>query len=153
MSFVRQMVLSLVAVALFAGPAAAQTHWTRLLQTRTGEMIAIAYAHVGDNPDTLVSNLGYPYVVYGVLHGRPEGYYVQRFRTSCDASGSSGTTWGFVRWDDGSESRDSLFDLMPEGWGRHFAEEIHCDGYRLGASVEGRAEALIALRLWQTTPP
>lgn len=149
MSLIRQMVLSLVAVALLAGPAAAQTYWASAFETRTGEQMAAFHAYVGDRP-----NATYPYRVYGVLRSRPEGYFWQSFRTPCDGSAGFASSWGFVRWDDGAQSGgSSLFDLLPEGVGQSFAQAVHCAGYKGPGSVEGRDEALERLRDWQQAAP
>lgn len=147
MSLIRQMVLSFAAVALFAGPAAAQTYWANAFETRTGEMMPVFHAYVGDRPGST-----YPYIVYGVLRSRPEGYFWQSFRTPCgERSAGFASSWGFNLWDNGGQGNNarSLFDLIPEGGDDYFAKLVHCDGHRGQGSVEGRTEALKRLRAWQ----
>lgn len=144
MCFVRQMVLSLVAVALFAGPAAAQTHWITLPVTRSGETMAVSYAAVDGY---------YPHVAYGVLRSRPEGYFRQWFLMDCSKGSVVASNWTFVRWSGGPEAGHTrLLDLMPEAEGLQFARAIQCDGYRSPTFVQGRDEALRLLREFQTTP-
>lgn len=144
MSFVRQMVLSLLAVALFAGPAVAQTHWITFSQTHSGETMAVSYA---------AADGYYPYVAYGVLRSRPEGYFRQWFLMDCSKDSVVASNWTFVRWSGGPEAGHSrLLDLMPEADARNFARAIQCDGYQSPTFVQGRDEALRLLREFQATP-
>lgn len=151
MSLVRHTLLSFAALALFAGPAEAQTYWGNFIETRSGEIMGIVHAYVGDRP-----NASYPYEVIGALRSRPEGYFWQQFRTTCDGSSGSSSSWGFVRWEDRAQlggQRDGLFGLLPEGIGEALAREIQCNGMQGAGSVEGRAAVLSGARAWQREAP
>lgn len=141
MPLVRQMMLSLAAVALFAGPAAAQTHWLTMPQTRSGETMAVMYASADGY---------YPNVAYGVLRSRPEGYFRQLFLMDCSRGTVRASSWGFVLWSGGTQSDSSLLELLPEN-GRNLARAIQCDNQWSPTYIQGRDEALWLLREFQTT--
>lgn len=146
MSLVRVSLLSLATLGLMTAPVAAQAYRADILDTRSGERMFVAFAAQRQSAP-------YPYIIYGILRSRPEGYFWVQFRRAC-GSGSNASSHGFVRWSDGGQSvgdANSLFRVTVQG--EAFADGIQCHGHQgqpQFGTIEGRSAVLNALRQAQT---